>query len=89
MGNALIAPVFGSSYGLIRNRGFARLQFQSLHIKPELFEDYYRDTCRIKKWDMIAFLQANTYYTLKEAFSDDHRGAETIRCMMTGICSSI
>jgi pimeloyl-ACP methyl ester carboxylesterase len=44
--NALIAPAFGSSYGLIRNRHFAKLQFQSLHIKPELFEDYYRDTCR-------------------------------------------
>ena len=44
--NALIAPVFGSSYGLIRNRSFAKLQFQSLHMKPELFEDYYRDTCQ-------------------------------------------
>ena len=68
--HALIAPAFGSSYGLIKNRGFARLQFQSLHIKPELFEDYYRDTCRIKKRDMIAFLQANTYYTLKEDFKE-------------------
>ena len=66
--NALIAPAFGSSYGLIRSRNFARLQFQSLHIKPELFEDYYRDTCRIQKQDMIAFLKANTSFTLKEAF---------------------
>ncbi len=64
--NALIAPAFGSSYGLIRNRGFARAQFQSLHIKPELFEDYYRDTCRIKKSDMIAFMKANTSYALKD-----------------------
>ena len=47
--NALIAPVFGSSYGLIRNRAFAKLQFQSLHLKPSLFEDYYRDTCGITK----------------------------------------
>ena len=65
---ALIAPAFGCSYGLIRNRSFARLQFQSLHMKPELFEDYYRDTCRIKKRDMIAFLKANTSYALKDAF---------------------
>ena len=65
--NALIAPAFGSSYGLIRNRSFARLQFQSLHIKPELFEDYYRDTCRIEKRDMIAFLKASTSYALKDA----------------------
>ena len=68
--NVLIAPVFGSSYGLINNRGFAKLQFQSLHMKPELFEDYYRDTCQIKKQDMIAFLKANTSYVLKDDFRE-------------------
>ena len=64
--NALIAPAFGSSYGLIRNRSFAKMQFRSLHIKPELFEEYYRDTCRIKKQDMIAFMKASTSYALKD-----------------------
>ncbi len=68
--NALIAPAFGSSYGLIRSRSFARLQFRSLHMKPALFEDYYRDTCQIGKRNMIAFLKANTSYTLKEAFRE-------------------
>ena len=68
--NALIAPAFGCSYGLIRKRSFARLQFQSLHMKPDLFEEYYRDTCRIQKQDMIAFLKANTSYALKDAFRD-------------------
>ena len=29
--NALIAPVFGSSYGLIRNRSFAKLQLQDFY----------------------------------------------------------
>ncbi len=70
LSNALIAPTFASSYGLIKNRDFAKLQFQSLHIKPELFEDYYRDTCRIEKQDMIAFLKANTSYALKNAFGE-------------------
>ena len=68
--NALIAPTFGSSYGLIRNRSFARLQFQALHLKSELFEEYYRDTCRIKKQDMIAFMKANTSYALKDGFKE-------------------
>ena len=68
--NALIAPAFGSSYGLIKNRAFAKLQFRSLHGKPALFEDYYRDTCRIKKQDMIAFMKANTSYALKEPFRE-------------------
>ena len=64
---ALITPAFGSSYGLIQNKGFAKLQFRSLHIKPDLFEEYYRDTCQIIKADMIAFLKANTAYEPKRA----------------------
>ncbi len=67
--HALIGPAFGSSYALIRNRAFAKLQFRSLRIRPDLFEEYYRDTCRIGKGDMIAFLKANTAYTLKSAVS--------------------
>ena len=68
--NALIGPAFGASFGLIQNRSFAKMQFQSLHIKPELFEDYYRDTCRIKKQDIITFMKANTSYALIDPFRD-------------------
>ncbi len=63
--HAMIKPAFGSSYGLIKQKWFSKLQFGSLHMKPDLFEDYYRDTSEIKKADMIAFLQANTAYELK------------------------
>jgi pimeloyl-ACP methyl ester carboxylesterase len=66
---AMIGPAIRSSYGLIRNRRFARLQFRSLHMREELFEDYYRDTCRIGRDDMIAFLQENAAYSLKETLS--------------------
>ncbi len=72
--NSLTAAVIGSSYGLIKHRGFASLQFRALHIKQELFEDYYRDTCRISKNDMTAFIQANTSYSLKKSFC--HASAE-------------
>ena len=65
--HAMIAKAVGSSYGLIKNRAFAKLQFRSLHIKASLFEDYYRDTCLLKKSDMIAFLEANTSYELKDS----------------------
>ncbi len=71
--HALISPAFGCGYGLIRNKSFAKLQFQSLHIQPALFDDYYRDTCQIKKTDMIAFLKANTDYALK-------KGIESCSC---------
>lgn len=67
---ALIGPALGSSYGLIRNERFARLQFRSLHMDEALFEDYYRDTCRIEKRDMAAFLKASTTYSLKDAVAD-------------------
>ena len=64
---SMIKPVFGSCYGLIRHRWFSKLQFKSLRIKQELFNDYYRDTCEITKQSMIAFLQANSLYSIKES----------------------
>ena len=36
-------------------------------MKKELFNNYYRDTCAITKQDMIAFLQANSLYSIKES----------------------
>ena len=65
--HALICPAFGCSYPLIRQKWFSKLQFRQLRMKPELFDDYYRDTCLIQKNDMIAFLKANTSYRLKES----------------------
>ncbi len=65
--HALIGPAFGSCYALMKSRGFARIQAKSLHIRPEMFEDYYRDTCAISKEDMISFLKANTSFSLPDA----------------------
>ena len=65
--HVMLKPTLACSYGLIKQNWFSRLQFKSLKIKDELFADYYRDTCAITKEDMIAFLRANTFYTLKES----------------------
>ena len=65
--HALIAPAFGSCYGLIKQKWFSKLQFKSLRIAPELFGEYYRDTCKITKQNMIAFLQENSLYSMKES----------------------
>ena len=67
---AMIRPVFGSCYGLIRHRWFAKLQFQSYRLKQELFEDYFRDSRGISKANMIAFLEANTMYALKPSLKE-------------------
>ena len=64
---SMIKPAFGSCYGLIQYKWFSKLQFKSLKIKSDLFDRYFRDTCAISKKDMVAFLQANSLYSLKES----------------------
>ena len=66
----MIKPAYGSCYNLIRYKWFSKLQFESLKIKQELFEDYFRDTCAISKSNMISFLQENSVYSLKESLTD-------------------
>lgn len=67
---ALIGPTFGMSYGLIKQKWFAKLQADYLGIPGDLFDDYFRDTCKIRKGDMIAFLKANSLYTIKPSLSE-------------------
>ena len=67
---ALIGPTFGMSYGLIKQKWFAKLQSAYLGIPKPLFDDYFRDTCKISKADMIAFLKANSIYTIKPELSE-------------------
>lgn len=69
---AMLKPAFGSCYGLLFRKWFAKLQFESLRIKPELFGDYFRDTCKITKENMIAFLQENSMYQLKQSIKDSN-----------------
>ena len=68
--SALVGPTFGMSYGLIKQKWFAKLQAEYLGIPKNLFDDYYRDTCKIKKADMIVFLKANSLYTIKQSLSE-------------------
>ena len=68
--HALIKPTFGMSYGLIKQKWFAKMQAAYLGIPKKLFNDYFRDTCKISKEDMIAFLQSNSAYSIKPALRD-------------------
>ena len=58
--NALVSPTFGSSYWLIKKRSFAKLQFQSLHIKPELFYVY-------RNFDRDSYRSGNAQYRIVDA----------------------
>ena len=72
MTNALIKPMFSLSYSLVKMKYFAQMQFDYLHIRKDLFEDYYQDTSQISKENMIAFLKANTSYEIKPSLQDTH-----------------
>ena len=67
---SLMKPVFGSCYGLIQQKWFSKLQFRSLRMRPELFHDYYQDTCGIAKQNMIAFLQESSMYFMKKSLKE-------------------
>ncbi len=75
---SLIGPTFGMSYGLIKQKWFAKLQAEYLGIPKALFDDYYRDTCKIRKADMIAFLKANSLYTIKPSLSETAAKAKIV-----------
>ncbi len=64
--HALIESSINISYWMITKRWFSKLQFKSLNIRQELFEDYFRDSCEISKKSMIAFLKANSKYHVRE-----------------------
>ena len=68
--HALIKPALGMSYGLIRQKWFAKLQAAYLGIPKKLFNDYFQDTCKISEEDMIAFLESNSAYSIKPALRD-------------------
>ena len=76
--HALIKPTFGMSYSLIKQKWFAKLQAAYLGIPKKLFDDYYRDTCKISKEDMIAFLQSNSAYSIKPALRDAQAKAHIV-----------
>ena len=66
----MIRPAFSMSYGLISKKWFSKMQFNSLRIRKDLFDEYYRDTCKIEEEDMIAFMEANSKYEIKDSLQN-------------------
>ena len=69
------------------------MQFKQLRIKAERFDDYFHDTCLISKKDIIAFMQANTSYQLKDAIknccADTHVFTEKKRIAVSKISQKL
>lgn len=52
------------SYGLIKNRWFAKQQAKQLKLPEGLFENYYEDTIKIRKATLINFIKSNQEYSI-------------------------
>ncbi len=103
--HSLVKPMLDSSFWLIKKKWFARLQFKSLKIKDELYEEYYRDTCLITKENMVSFLKANSNYQIKKALENTQahvlivagekeqklmlKSAQALNKMISGSCMEI
>lgn len=61
----LIAPTVSIGYGLTKKRWFSEMQYKSLNIPTVPFEEFYSDNCKIKKQDMIRFIESNSSYAMK------------------------
>lgn len=70
MTHCLVKPMLDMSYGLIKQEWFAKLQFKSLKMKKDLYEVYYKDSCKITKENMISFLKANAKYSVDERITE-------------------
>lgn len=66
----MIRPTFFMSYGLISKKWFSQMQFKALKIREDLFSEYYRDTCKISMENMIAFMEANSKYKIKDSLQN-------------------
>ena len=46
------------------------IRIKDIKIREDLFSEYYRDTCKISKEDMIAFMEANSKYEMKDSLQN-------------------
>lgn len=66
---AMVAPTVRMSYGLIRNRWFAKMQAKALSLPDEMFENYFADSLKVSRESLINTLLSNGTYVLKGELS--------------------
>ncbi|MCL2322007.1 MAG: alpha/beta hydrolase [Oscillospiraceae bacterium] len=62
-----IVPTYKLSYGLIKQKWFAKIQAKSLLIPDEMFEEYFADSLKLSKQSLINFTISNATYKLKDS----------------------
>ena len=66
----LIKPAFKMTFGLIKNRKFAKLQAKQLYISDEDFETYFEESKRTSLDDLIQVIESNMSYALPQGFKN-------------------
>lgn len=64
-----IAPMVKLSYPLIKVRAFAKLQARALYVSEDYFEQYYRESCHMKRETLISVLEQNMSFQLPADFA--------------------
>ena len=64
----IIKPAFRITFGLIKNRSFAKLQAKQLYISDENFETYFEESKRTSLDNLIRVIESNMSYTLPQGF---------------------
>jgi len=60
----ITAPFSGACYGLIRRKGFAKLQARELSVPDEWFDRYYADSIRMSRASLVNTIRSNGTYRL-------------------------
>lgn len=58
------------SYGLIKLKGFSKLQAKQLCIPKELWQKYYDDSLKLSKDNFIRVMESNISYEMPESFRE-------------------
>lgn len=75
--SALVCPIKGksfamsmlkSSFPLLKNKSFSKLQAKQLLIPEEQFEQYYDDSLKLTKENFLSMMESNLTYTLPHNF---------------------
>ncbi|GAB6107928.1 alpha/beta fold hydrolase [Fusibacter bizertensis] len=64
---AMMAPMVKLSYGLIKQRWFARLQAKTLYVPEKLFEQYFDDSKKMTKVSLVNITLSNGDYHVNES----------------------
>lgn len=75
----MLSPMIACTMPLIRQRWFSKLQMKELAIPSSWFEDYYQDSTKMKKENLVNVLKSNMNFSF-----GDHQDIETPVLVLTG-----